>query len=332
MIPFEPLFPNPDVLTILGNFWPRTLDTARFPEQETLCATEPGVQVLVKSQRPPGEPKGQLLLVHGLEGSSDGGYMRSLAHAALGRGYAAHRFNIRGCGGTERLANTLYHSGLTGDLRFVLDRLRREAPVLLVGFSLGGNMSLKLAGELGEQGPELLAGVCAVSAPIDLLASVRRIGEPRNWLYERRFVRRMQQRLRVRHGHMPERFPTAGLDRIRTVFEFDDRFTAPHFGFRDAVHYYTTQSSNQYLERIRVPTLLIWAKDDPMIPSSVYDHPAVRSNPCIRAIPVGHGGHLGFLARRGPRFWVDHVILDWAAPVLAAAKAGTKPAPFASSE
>ena len=319
--PFHPIVRNPHLLTILGNFWTRPSDTARFPVTEHIYDTEPGVQVLVHSQQPATPPIAELIMVHGLEGSSNAGYLRSLAHHALEAGFSAHRFNIRGCGGTEHLCNTLYHSGITIDVRTVAERIRERTrrPVFLAGFSLGGNVALKLAGELGDSAHDLLAGVCAVSTPIDLLACVRRLGEPGNILYQKRFVRSLKQRMRDRDRLMPGRFSLDGLDRVRTVFEFDDCITAPHFGFDNAVHYYTSQSSKRYLQRIAVPTLMIQAKDDPMIPYRVYQDPAIAANPHIRSISTEHGGHIGFLARRGPRFWLDPVVIAWMHEILAAA-------------
>ena len=150
------------------------------PVEKRLYRTDPDTQVLVQTQRPSGEAHGQIILVHGLEGSADAGYMQSLAHHGLEAGYAVHRLNLRGCGGTEHLAKTAYHAGLTGDLLAVLRTLAGEnqAPLWLVGFSLGGNLVAKLAGELGDDGPALLAGVCAASAALDLAACARRINQP----------------------------------------------------------------------------------------------------------------------------------------------------------
>src|SRR5277367_2630041 len=148
--PFIPFFRNPHLLTIAGNYWRRDLDEQRFPVEAKLFDTEPGVRVLVHSQVPASEPSAQLILVHGLEGSSSAGYARSLAQAALEAGYATHRFNMRSCGGTEHLSGrTLYHSGQTSDLLSVIRQLRAGPPIFLAGFSLGGNVVLKLAGELG---------------------------------------------------------------------------------------------------------------------------------------------------------------------------------------
>jgi uncharacterized protein len=310
--PFLPFFRNPHLLTIAGNYWRRNFDGDRFPVTATLYETEPGVQVLVHSQTPVSEPIAQLILVHGLEGSSAAGYARSLAQAALEAGCAVHRFNMRSCGGTEHLSGaTLYHSGQTCDLLAVIRALPRSAPIYLAGFSLGGNVVLKLAGELCGTAPELIAGVMAISTPIDLAACARTLGKRSNILYARRFVKRLKERIRVKERLAPGLFDLGGLDAVRTIYEFDDRFTAKAFAFGSADNYYATQSSNQFLDRIRVPALLVQAKDDPLIPFEIYDHPAFSTNPHLRLVAVEHGGHLGFISKAKPRFWLDQVLVNW---------------------
>ncbi len=311
---FSPIFRNPHLLTLAGNFWPRPLDTRRYPVERRFFEVEKGVRVLAHSQRPVAAPRGEIILLHGLEGSSEGGYMRSLAHTALEAGYAVHRLNMRGCGGTESVCPTLYHAGLTSDLREILRVFRQEGrgPVFACGFSLGGNIVLKLAGELGDSASDYLTAIAAVSTPIDLAACVRRLGARENRLYEWRFLGRMKERLRERHRHQPDLFSIEALDRIRSVFEFDDLLTAPAFGFGNAQNYYATQSAIRFVERIRIPTLLIYAKDDPLVPFDIYSHPGIHGNPCIEMAGLEHGGHLGFLSRgRGYRFWLDQVLLDW---------------------
>jgi hypothetical protein len=314
--PFVPFFRNPHLLTIAGNYWRRELNEQRFPVQAKFYDTEPGVQVLVHSQAPATEPIAQLILVHGLEGSSSAGYARSLAQAALEAGCATHRLNMRSCGGTEHLSGrTLYHSGQTSDLLAVVRQLPSNAPIFLVGFSLGGNVVLKLAGELGASasglGSKTISGVMAISTPIDLAACVRQLDKPSNALYARRFVSRLKERVRVKERLTPGSFDLSGLDLVRNIYDFDDRFTAQAFGFGTADNYYATQSSNQFLDRIRVPTLLVQAKDDPLIPFAVYDHPAFLANPYLRLIAVEHGGHLGFISKTRPRFWLDQVLVNW---------------------
>jgi uncharacterized protein len=321
--PFVPFFRNPHLLTIAGNYWRRKLDLKRFPVETKFYETEPGVQIRVDYQAPEGEPVAHLILVHGLEGSSEAGYARSLAQAALEAGCAVHRFNMRSCGGTEHLSGrTLYHSGQTSDLLFVIRQLRRSAPIFLVGFSLGGNVVLKLAGELGDSASDLIAGVMAISTPIDLAACVRQLDRPSNSIYARRFVTRLKERIRSKERLTPGLFDLSGLDQVRDIYGFDDRFTARAFGFGSADNYYATQSANQFLDRIRVPTLLVQAKDDPLIPFGVYDHPAFSNNPHLRLLATEHGGHLGFISKTKPRFWLDQVLVDWVLEVRNKVTAG----------
>jgi predicted alpha/beta-fold hydrolase len=306
MDPFVPLFRNPHLQTIAAHFWPRPADHA--PLQRRYFQTEPDVQVLVESQAPDSAPKGEIVMVHGLEGSGQAGYIRSLSALALASGFAAHRFHMRTCGGTEHLCNTLYHAGLTSDLLTVLRQLHAEgyAPVFLVGFSLGGNVVLKLAGELADAAPELIQGICAASTPLDLGACARRISQPDNSVYERRFVGKMRERLCATGRYAPSDFQD-----LHSVEAIDDRITAPSFGFGNAANYYRTQSSIAFLDRIRVPVLLIQSKDDTFVPFEIFRAEAVRANPRIELVATEWGGHLGFIGRGAHRFWLDQTIMNW---------------------
>jgi predicted alpha/beta-fold hydrolase len=308
MPPFHPVLRNPHLQTIASHFWPRPESRARYPLSSRLYRTEPDVQVLVTSQRPEGAVRGEIVTVHGLEGSGEAGYIRSLAAAALPRGFAMHSFHMRTCGGTEHLCQTLYHAGLTSDLLAVLGEFQREGrgPLFLAGFSLGGNVVLKLAGELGERGPQLIRGVCAASTPIDLEACAGRLARPANRIYERRFVLRMRDRLCA-----TGRYHARDFDGLASIRQIDDHITAPAFGFGDAANYYRTQSALGYLAHIRVPVLLIQSKDDTLVPFDVFETDAVRANPSIEVRATDRGGHLGFLGRRPHRFWLDETILDW---------------------
>jgi predicted alpha/beta-fold hydrolase len=230
---------------------------------------------------------------------------------------------MRTCGGTEHLCRTLYHAGLTSDLLAVLREFRREgrAPAFLVGFSLGGNVVLKLAGEMGESARDYVQRVCSVSAPLDLAACARRIGEPDNRVYEARFVRAMQKRLCA-----TGRYQMSDFTGLRSVLALDDRFTAPSFGFGNAANYYRTQSAIGYLAGLRVPALLIQAKDDTFVPFATYESAAVRSNPWIQLMATEYGGHLGFIGRRPNRLWSDEAIMGWIAG------AAVNESPFESSK
>ena len=205
----------------------------------------------------------------------------------------------------------MYHSGLTGDTELIVRSIRTETqdPIFVVGLSLGGNVALKLAGELGDT--DLLSGVCAVSTPIDLAACVRALGKPSNFIYSRRFLRRLRERIERKSKLTPGSYDTTELKSVRSIWEFDDKFTAPLFGFGTADNYYRTQSAQNYLASIRIPTLVITGKDDPLVPFEIYKNPVFERNPALTLLAVDHGGHLGFLSRNRPRFWLDQVGMDW---------------------
>ena len=304
---FEPLSRNPHISTILANFWPREYDFAQFSFEKRLIQTDPDTHVLVQTQQPVGHPVGEVVLLHGLEGGGKSGYIVSMAYHALEAGFITHRFHMRTCGGTEKHCKTLYHAGLTSDLKVFLEQTAAKAgglPRFLIGFSLGGNVALKLAGELGAT--NLISGVCAISTPIDLAASARAISRFSNSLYSRRFVSRMKSRL-IGTG----RYVDADFKGAKSVYEIDQAITAPSFGFRDADHYYATQSAINFIPNIRVPTLLVQAKDDTFIPFEAFTHPSISQNPNVTLLATDHGGHVGFLARAGQRFWVDDVALGF---------------------
>ena len=330
---FQPLFRNSHLLTIAGNFWPRKIDLVRYPVQRMEYRIDAKTAVVSLEHQPAGPARGQIVFLHGLEGSAGAGYIASFAQEALVRGFGVHRLNMRTCGGTENLCETMYHSGLTGDTRFVLQTLQKRygEPTFLVGFSLGGNVALKLAGELGST--DLLAGLCAISTPIDLAACVRSMDKRSNLLYARRFLDRLRGRVRRKSKLSPDLYSPDGLAEVRTIWEFDDRFTAPLFNFGSAANYYATQSATGFLDAIRLPTLVIAAKDDPLVPFQVYSHPAFTSNPDLTLVAPEHGGHLGFISRRKPRFWLDGFALDWIAGLLSSSNGitGTRTERFASA-
>jgi predicted alpha/beta-fold hydrolase len=250
-------------------------------------------------------------MVHGLEGSSNAGYVRSMSQLALEHGFEVHRTNMRACGGTDDQCRTMYHAGLTSDTLAILRQVKSDVPLFLAGYSLGGNVALKLAGELGDSAVGLLAGVVAVSTPLDLAACVRELGKPKNRIYERRFLHALSGRIRRRALRYPEDYSVDKLAGVRSVYQFDDAYVAPFFGFGTADNYYATQSSLQFLPKIRVPTLLVQSKDDPMIPFDIYRDPRVTSNPIVELVATDHGGHLGFIARSTPHFWLDRTVLGW---------------------
>jgi predicted alpha/beta-fold hydrolase len=247
------------------------------------------------------EPAGRptLIALHGLEGSHRGHYMTGLADKAWRRGWNAVLLNQRNCGGTEPLSPRLYHSGLTTDTRVVIEELTGRdglRDIGLVGYSLGGNLALKLAGELGASGVLPVRGVVGVSPTIDLERCVQAIERRVNTAYHLNFVRQLRARMRRMAEAWPGRFDTAPLDRIWTIRRFDDVYTAPHHGFGDARHYYAQASALRVIDRVRVPALVIAAADDPVVPGSQFREAAVRDNPSVAVRLVRRGGHCGFFA------------------------------------
>ena len=284
--------------------------------EERYFQTTPDVKVLAHlDTRPGGEARGTLVAVPGLTASSEAPYMLRLAQAALAAGMNVVRLNVRNCGGTEHLSPTLYHSGLTEDLHSVVQQL---APRLLVlaGFSMGANMVLKAAGEWGARPPSHVKGVCGISVPIRLRQCSRHLGIPKNRFYELRFLRQLRKTVRLKQRIMPERFSSLRPGAARSIYEFDDKVTAPAFGFRDADDYYQQSSALRFLEHIRVPALIIQAKDDPFIPFEVFDDPVFDENPFLQLVAPEHGGHVAFLARQGPRFWAQDLAVRFATEVL----------------
>jgi predicted alpha/beta-fold hydrolase len=259
-----------------------------------------------------------LLALHGLEGSSHAHYMRGLADKAFDAGYNVVLLNQRNCGDTEALSETLYHSGLTHDAAHVMRELRDVdgiSQIVVTGYSLGGNLALKLAGDFGDAAPPELRAVCAVSPILDIGACVRALERPQNIIYQWNFVRGLKRRMRRKADTHPGRFPIERLRDVRTVRQFDEYFTAPHFGFAGADDYYHRASALRVIDHIRVPTLVVTAEDDPFVPVGPFRDPAVTSNPNIRLIITRHGGHCGFVtAGAGGRdcYWAEERIMDFA--------------------
>lgn len=302
---FIPLFRNCHVQTIAARYWPARIDLRKYPVESRVFETEPGVRVLTHCHfHSRLETRDTVLIIHGLEGASDSPYVLRMGKRALEEGYDVVRLNVRNCGGTEHLSSTLYHSGLTKDLESVATQLASR-PLYIIGFSMGGNMSLKLAGEWGDQCPAHVRAICAVSPPIDLGACAHKITEPRNRVYERRFLTHLKETLTRKKETMPVSYSLSHFATIRTLIDFDNAYTAPAFGYKDAFDYYAHASANGFLAKIRVPTLVIQAQDDPFIPSTIFDHPSFKKNERLKLLRTAFGGHVAFIARGSPRFWAE---------------------------
>jgi predicted alpha/beta-fold hydrolase len=312
----HPLLRNPHAQTLVCAFLPR-----RFPRLPRSTPrefeTEPGTRIrgechwqAVPRERP------TLVLVHGLEGSSESGYMFGLAERAFAAGWSAVRLNQRNCGGTESLTPTLYNSGLSGDYRAVLSELiERDAlpEIFFAGYSMGGNLVLKMAGELAGAAPPQLRGVAGVCPCIDLARCADALALPANFLYQRHFVRNLKSRMQRKARLFPGKFDLKPLARVRSVREFDDVITAKYCGFRDAADYYEQSSALRVVSEIRVPTLIVSAQDDPFVPFATFSDPALASNDFIRVAASERGGHCAFISRheRDERYWAEARVMDF---------------------
>lgn len=322
----RPFVPRPGlahghVMTLVA--WARPRAFPGLPPREArLIRVADDTQVLAHCYWQPqrvGRPT--LLALHGLEGSSDAHYMRGLADKAWRRGWNAVLLNQRNCGGTEGLTPGLYHSGLTNDPRMVMRTLTRDdgvGPFGIVGYSLGGNLALKLAAELADHPDVRLAGVVSVSATLELETCVRAIERRSHFPYQWNFVRNIKARMRRKAALWPGRFDLAPLSRIWTIRAFDDQYTAPLNGFGDARNYYRHASARRIVERIQIPALVLSAADDPFVPPSQLQDAALLSHPYLTIRVEPHGGHCGFLATPvgDDGYWAETAALEFLASVM----------------
>ena len=237
------------------------------------------------------------ILSHGLEASAEADYIRGTSAALNAAGWDALAWTFRGCGTEPNRLPRFYHSGETGDLtRVVRHVVENSNPtqIAVIGFSLGGNVTLKY---LGSGSPhQLVVAAVAISVPVDLASSARALdGRSANRLYLHRFLRSLVRKVEIKAQRFTETFDLAGLKSVRTFQEFDDRYTAPLHGFRDAADYWSQSSARQFLPAIRVPTLLLNARDDPFLGVESFPVAEAESNPCLFLETPRHGGHVGFL-------------------------------------
>jgi predicted alpha/beta-fold hydrolase len=312
----HPWLRNPHAQTVAYALWRRTFP--RLPRSTPReFETEPGTRIRGEChwQSQPRE-RPTLVLVHGLEGSSESGYMLGLAERAFAAGWNAVRLNQRNCGGTESLTPTLYNSGLSGDYRAVLfELIQRDSisEIFFAGYSMGGNLVFKMAGDLAGEAPRELRGVAAVCPALELAACADALGLPGNVFYQRRFVRSLKERMRRKAKLFPGKFDLSRLARVRTLREFDDVITAAYCDFRDASDYYARSSAMRVVGEIRVPALVLTAQDDPFVPFASFSDPVFKGNSRIHLIAPGHGGHCAFISKTcgEARFWAEARVLEF---------------------
>ena len=317
-------FTNGHLQTIAGNFLSRVNNLpapeAQVVEVSPATPNQIASQVLchchwqpegVRAARP------TAIIVHGLEGSSDSQYVVGNANKLWRAGSNVVRMNMRNCGGTEALSPTLYHSGLSNDvlavMNFFVERYGLQS-ISLIGYSMGGNLVLKLAGELGTAAPDVLRSVIGVSPAADLQPSADALHLPQNRLYEWKFLRNLLRRFRRKAMLFPRAYDRNRATGIRSLREFDDRITALYSGFSSADDYYDRAAAARVLDRIAVPTLILHALDDPFVRLSAESREKIIANPHITLVESEHGGHCAFLAQPDEAggydgYWAEHTLV-----------------------
>jgi hypothetical protein len=316
----HPLLKNGHLMTLASVFWRRRFELP--PAEPRYFQVDAESRILGHCHWQAGKDRGTpvVVLVHGLEGSSESSYMLGIAEQAWRRGFHAIRLNQRNCGGTEKLTPTLYNSGMSGDYRAVLEDLsvRDElTSIFFAGYSMGGNLVTKMAGEFGATIPASLRGVAAVCPALDLAACANALERLDNYFYQRHFVAGLMSRYQRKTVLYPERYSRNGLGPIHTVRKFDDAITAPQFGYRDAQEYYEAAGAKKVVRGVRVPLLLIAAQDDPFVPFEATLASGAGENPAIIFEAPQRGGHCGFISAQDgdQRFWAEWRIAEFFAQI-----------------
>lgn len=323
-----PLFPNIDwtsfrasswargghLQTILGSYVPHRLNGA--PCEKHLAPTTHGDQLLLLDSCPASWKTGDrvVLLAHGLGGCGNSPYIRRMAGRLYEHGIRAIRLNLRGAGAGFPYAKQIGHAGRSEDIaaavQFVVEQAP-ESPVAVIGYSMGANLVLKHFGEFGETHPQI-DRVLAVAPPIDLLTCMKNMLFREGWLYDRAFASALHKLAKRREKELPGAPHRPVPKHVKRLFDFDDHYTAPLSGFKDAIAYYEYASAKQWISKIQIPTTIVAADDDPLIPPLMFDE--IKNHPLVEVKVTRSGGHLGYIAKKSSdadRRWLDWRMLEW---------------------
>jgi predicted alpha/beta-fold hydrolase len=325
MRPFVPrrFLRNGHLQTIVGNLLPRS-DSLPAPESQLIeveaAASSRGASfVLCHCHWQPAKVRSErltMVIVHGLGGSSSSPYVRGNSARAWKAGCNVVRMNMRSCGAGEQFSPSIYHAGRSEDVAIVMAELARAHLIrsfALVGYSMGGNLVLKLAGELGGAPPPYLKAVVGVSPLMDLVASAAALHQPQNRLYETRFLAGLLKYFRHKVELYPGLYSADSLNKIHTMRQFDEQVVARYGGFADADDYYRSVASSNWVQDITVPTLILHALDDPFIRMTPETRGKLLANSRVRLVETRHGGHCAFLSLEpgDAGFWAERTLLDF---------------------
>ena len=303
--------------TLASFFLPRHV--ALPPSEERMVEVEPGVKVRCICHWQANRSQAlTVIIIHGLEGSSDSQYMRGIAAKGYAAGMNVIRMNQRNCGGTDHASPTLYHSGRSADIAAVAEHLLAQDRILrfaLVGYSMGGNLVLKLAGEWGQSGPSQFCAVAAVCPALDLAASADALHEPTNRIYEYYFIWQLNRRFHAKAKLFPGKFDVNRLRGIRSLRDFDDKITAYYSGFTGAADYYARAAAANVVDKISLPALILHAANDPFIRITAPTRAKILANPHINFVETRDGGHCSFLAAQNGSnrdgYWAEWQVVDF---------------------
>lgn len=301
--------------TILGSYLPHRLKGA--PCEKHLAPTTHGDQLLLLDSCPPNWKTGDrlVLLAHGLGGCGNSPYVRRMAGRLYEHGIRAVRLNLRGAGAGFPYAKQIGHAGRSEDIAAALQFVVEQAPestICVVGYSMGANLVLKHFGELGESHPQV-DRILAIAPPIDLLACMKNMLFREGWLYDRAFASALRKLAKRRERELQDAPHRPVPKSVKRLFDFDDHYTAPLSGFKDALEYYEYASAKKWIPKIRIPTTIVAADDDPLIPACMFEE--LVDKPFVEVKVTRSGGHLGYVAKKTSSDpdgrWLDWRMLEW---------------------
>jgi uncharacterized protein len=308
-----PLFKNTHLQTIFGC----CVHFCLAPASTTVYVSLPDRDVITMEIS---TPKGwkptdrTVVMIHGLCGSHRSPYLVRMAAKLVKRSTRVVRLNLRGCGSGRGLSRHIYHGGQSADVLEALKILKKETPLsptTLIGFSLGGNIVLRLAGELLSDAAKYFQEVIAINPPVDLYSSILLLDHPDNVIYQKYFLKLMREDVQYRHEIFPD-LPSVNLPKKMTCQEFDQIYSAPHFGFSNVLDYYDKSSCKYLIPLIRLPVKILWSKDDPIIKPQMFTGWDLPKN--IQVYVTQYGGHMGYLGKTGKNqkfLWLDYLLMDW---------------------
>ena len=310
---FRPLIKSSFWQTIIGNVLNFGRDVPG--KRHFVCLKDKDILALEVATPTDWEPhQYSIIMVHGLGGSHKSPYMKRIAKKLYKMGFRVYRVNLRGCGSGKGLAKGIYHGGSSDDIAQTIESVKGIAPnspIVLMGFSMGANIILKLLGEYGKHPPPHLHGAIAISPPVDLLASARCINEPRNRLYARCFLNILLADLKYLHRKFREELGPLKLPKKVSLNNLEEVYIAPRANFSSALEYYKHSSSKYYVPKISINTKILFAKDDPLVKDSSLDNENLP--PCVQIYKTEYGGHIGYVG--GDLLhnfrWLDNVVATW---------------------